>query len=251
MFISWAFCTHNELEYLEFFLPQLLEWILNDSSYNHEIIILDDFSDEPTIQFLRKFQEESHGIALVTRCKWNNDFSEHKNFMNDLCKKDSFIINLDGDEIITKEFFDSVPFIIQANPDIEAYWVPRVNTVDGITHKHLAQWNWTVSKLENYIKFKFIDQNTEEYHLIKDLDYILDEENGGVTFYQPIICWPDWQCRIYKHDPKIQWKNKVHEQLTGFSKFSRLPAETEMAIQHHKNIRRQELQNKLYTEMNV
>jgi len=45
------------------------------------------------------------------------------------------------------------------------------------------------------------------------------------------------------------WKNKVHEVLTGFKAYAPLPAEEKLALYHPKTIDRQEIQNKYYESL--
>ena len=66
------------------------------------------------------------------------------------------------------------------------------------------------------------------------------------------VNWPDYQWRLYRNDESIQWVNKVYEKLEGFKTFSALPTEAEygmLFLHHHKDIKRQETQNQLYSEL--
>jgi hypothetical protein len=107
---------------------------------------------------------------------------------------------------------DNVPNIIESNPHNEVYLIPRVNTVEGLTQKHIQQWGWNVNK------------------------------KGWVN-------WPDYQWRILKNTPKINWVNKVHEKLEGFKTYAPFPEREELALQHPKSIERQEKQNKFYSKL--
>jgi hypothetical protein len=87
--------------------------------------------------------------------------------------------------------------------------VPRVNTVEGLTQIHIAKWGWRVN------------------------------EQGWVN-------WPDYQWRIYKNKPHINWINKVHERITGHKVWTHLPMIEEFSLYHPKSIDKQEKQNKYY-----
>jgi hypothetical protein len=52
--------------------------------------------------------------------------------------------------------------------------------------------------------------------------------------------------RILKNIPSINWINKVHEVLTGFTEYSFFPPENLYCLYHPKTIDRQEKQNNLY-----
>jgi len=102
-----------------------------------------------------------------------------------------------------------LPTILKQNPNTEVFWVPRINTVDGLTKEHIQKWGWNV------------------------------EPNGRVNF-------PDYQCRILQNTPTIQWVSKVHEVLYGHKSQTQLPANDEFCLIHPKSIERQEIQNNFY-----
>ena len=103
----------------------------------------------------------------------------------------------------------TLEWLINNNPGTDIFWVPRINTVKGLTPEHIQKWGWVV------------------------------DNDGKVNF-------PDYQCRILKNVKRIKWKNKVHEVLTGHKTESQLPANEEFCIHHPKSIERQEKQNALY-----
>ena len=72
-----------------------------------------------------------------------------------------------------------------------------------------------------------------------------------VKFYSPIINAFDPQKRIYRNDPKIQWRDpegqpQVHGMVTGYDTYIALPFEEEWSLYHNKEIAKQEYQNELY-----
>jgi len=247
MKISFAICTHNEGASLRLLLTKLTEFIHADkpSGIEYEIVVLDDYSDnretnDILTEFLPHISVHHHAL--------NGDFGEHKNVMNSFCTGD-WILNLDADEWMTDDFLGYMSMIIEANPNIDAYWIARVNTVEGLTLKHLQRWGWTITKEEQYRKIRVMDSTSDEYKLLKDFDHIISDEDGVVTYYEPIIAFPDFQMRLYKNDPKIKWTKKVHERLVGFNRYGMLPHEPILSIQHFKDIARQEQQNSLYEKI--
>lgn len=138
----------------------------------------------------------------------NKDFATYKNELKNHCSGD-FIFQIDADEFITPEMLELLPQIIEANPEVDLYYVPRINTVSGITSDHIQKWGWRY-------------------------------ENQRVN-------WPDYQTRIYRNIPKIKWKNAVHEVIDGYKHFTFLPAVDELALIHPKTIERQEKQNNFYS----
>ena len=120
-----------------------------------------------------------------------------------------WIFNIEADELPSSILIQNIKQVINLNPETELIYVPRINTVEGLTQDHINKWRWQVN------------------------------EDGWVN-------WPDYQGRIYKRSPMIEWKGKVHERIEGMNKYSHLPAKEEFAFHHPKTIDRQEKQNKFY-----
>ena len=138
-------------------------------------------------------------------------FANWKNELTKMCSGD-YIFQIDADEYPHEYLIESLPEILETNSKVEVYVVPRVNTVEGLTPEHIAKWRWHVN------------------------------ENGWVN-------WPDYQWRIYKNAPGIQWKNKVHEVIDGHKTMAQLPAYEGLALYHPKTIERQEKQNNSYNTL--
>jgi len=149
--------------------------------------------------------------CIIKAKTFKNHFANWKNYLTSLCTGD-YIFQIDADETPHPVLLEFISVLIESNPYNEVYLVPRINTVEGLTEEHIKQWNWGVN------------------------------EKGWVNF-------PDHQWRIWKNDPKIKWKNKVHEVLEGFGTFAKLPPEEVYCLYHPKNIKRQEKQNKFYSEL--
>lgn len=245
MKLSIAICTHNEGYYLES-IYKLLDYIEKEQDPSqYEVIIVDDCStDVTTGNILDKLQQRRAKIWLHNL---NNDFASHKNFMNSVCNGD-WILNLDADEEIPLNILQAIPFIIEENPEVEAYWLSRVNTVAGLTLKHIQQWRWVVTPHPT-ITVECMDKSSESYELIKAHNLIKEERDEWVYYNKPVIQFPDPQMRLYKNIPHIKWKNKVHEILDGYTHFSQLPFTPEYSIIHNKDIARQVEQNDYYATL--
>ena len=151
------------------------------------------------------------GLIKLVKRELNNDFAGQKNYLTSLCTGD-YIFQIDADELPSTFLMHNLSTILESNPGLEVYLVPRINTVEGLTPEHIAKWNWNV--------------NTQ----------------GWVNF-------PDYQWRIYKNATKIRWANKVHERLVGFDTYAYLPAEEDYCLYHPKEIERQERQNNFYNTL--
>jgi len=139
----------------------------------------------------------------------NSDFASFKNNLKNYCTKD-YIFQIDADEYLSEQLIISLPEILELNPEIELYAVPRINTVKGLTQEHIQKWGWSVNK------------------------------NGWVNY-------PDYQTRILKNIPEIKWINKVHERLVGAKNTVPLPEGYDLI--HPKTIERQEKQNQFYNTL--
>jgi glycosyltransferase involved in cell wall biosynthesis len=210
MKISYAVCTHNEGDKFHDLLLRLLE-VQNDNS---EIVVVDDFSTDDTTKYLLWGEGSYRNRIKVYEHALNKDFATHKNFMNSKCTGD-WILNLDADEMISKELLEYIPQLIDANPEVDVYALPRLNTVNGLTDAHKKKWGWTTTKV------------------------------NGVD----AVAWPDYQKRLYKNVPHIKWVRPVHETLEGWKYIALLPENPFFAIEHHKEIQRQEEQNRLYDKI--
>ena len=202
MKISYSILTHNETDSLEKLLRFLVKW----KDEGDEIIILDDFSDNQKTKELLDFYVSAHDIVFEQR-NLLGDFAGQKNYLKSMCSGD-YSFNIDSDEMISRWFIKNVHDILDENP-IDLIYLPRINTVDGLTQQHIQQWGWSVN------------------------------EEGWVNF-------PDWQGRIFKNRPNIKWEKPVHEMITGFQTYAHLPVDKPFCILHHKRIEKQEQQNKKY-----
>lgn len=215
MKISYAVTVCNE--FIE--IQRLITFLLEHKRPQDEIVVqmdlsLDDLKDCPAIKrevfgYIMKHNEQ--GNIRVIFCPLNNDFAAFKNHLTTQCEGD-YIFQIDADEIPCTPIMESLPDILQANNGVDLIWVPRVNTVDGLTQEHVTKWGWNV--------------NSEGW-----------------------VNWPDWQGRIYKNHPSIQWENRVHEKLTGIKTFATLPMEEDYSLYHPKTIDRQVKQNEYYESL--
>jgi len=203
MKISYAITCCNEFKEIK----RLLEQLSKNKKEEDEIVVL---LDEPkSTEELKEYLREYKNI-YIQEGKFENDFSKWKNQLNSLCNGD-FIFQLDADEYLTDDMCENIILILQANPEVDLYYVPRINTVEGITEEYIQKWGWKY-------------------------------ENGRIN-------WPDYQSRIYRNSPDVKWKNKVHEVIEGHKQFTFLPAVDELALIHPKTIEKQEIQNNFYNTL--
>lgn len=203
MTISYGITVHNELEEL----TKLLDFLNNNIREEDEIVIqYDEGGVTPEVLEFLKIKKEIHGYTVIG-FPLNKDFASYKNNLKKHCTKD-YIFQIDADEIPHEVMINYLPQVLADNP-VDIIFVPRVNTVNGLSQEHIEKWRWNVN------------------------------EKGWVN-------WPDYQTRIYRNTEDVTWMNKVHEKITGYDTFSNFPAEEHWALYHPKEIDRQEKQNKFY-----
>lgn len=178
MKISYAIPVCNEIEEIK----RLLEFLIKTKRAQDEIVIVIDEQNgtEEVKDYVEDFAHEYIDLEdiKVLYHPLNKDFATHKNFINAQCSGD-FIMNIDADEIPNTNLMEILPSLIKTNPNIEAYWVPRINTVEGIGLSQVKKWSWNVSKLNTQIGEKELDlnnpQDKDEYELLKKYNLIIEE----------------------------------------------------------------------------
>jgi len=199
--ISYAITACNEHVELELLLDQLYP-ALRDID---EIVVqIDTTATEEVKQVAFKYPN-----ITVTAFPLAGDFAQFKNNLKNYCTKD-YIFQIDADENLSQDLILNLPEILELNPEVELYAVPRINTVKGLTSEHINKWGWYIN------------------------------ENGWINY-------PDYQTRILKNIPEIKWINKVHEHLVGAKNIVPLPEGYDLI--HPKTIERQERQNEYYNTL--
>ena len=208
MKISYAVTVCNELTELQ----RLLDHLLQYRKPGDEIVILFDSKNgtKEVENYLRIKSISTYTHFTWVAAEFDGHFADWKNKLNSLCTGD-FIFQIDADEYLPNEFIDLLHQILQANPEVDLYYVPRINTVSGLTEEHIQKWGWRV-------------------------------QNGRVNY-------PDYQTRIYRNNSEVKWRNKVHEVIEGYRQFTVLPEVDALSLIHPKTIERQEKQNAYYESL--
>lgn len=137
--ISYCITTHNEGSvYIKPLLDRLLKFLQPED----EIVVVDDFSTEPsTVSILEEYRDR---INLYFNYL-NSDFAAHKNFAKSKCTKE-YIFFIDADENVHENLLLTIKEILYNNQTIEMFMVPRINIVQGLTEQHVQRWNWNVNE---------------------------------------------------------------------------------------------------------
>jgi hypothetical protein len=207
MKISFAITVSKELNEIK----QLVPFLLKHKRPQDEIVILFDQKngEQDVLDFLLPYNKLPN-VQTWRGLDFDYNFADWKNKLNSYCVGD-YIFQLDADEMISEYMVKNVNEIISMNEEVELFFLPRINLVDGITQDHIDKWNWRVDDL------------------------------GRINF-------PDFQGRIYKKG--MEWMGRVHERIVGVKYYSLLPSDEESyCIKHYKNITKQEQQNDLYNRI--
>jgi len=204
--ITYAITVCNELEEI----TKLVDFLKDRIKKDDEILIqYDETSVTDAIRSYLTILSQLHTDTIkVIGYPLNNDFASFKNNIKNNAKG-IFIFQIDADEIPSEYLVENLSEFIEFNKDVDLFFVPRINTVEGLTQKHIKKWKWNVN------------------------------DKGWVNF-------PDYQTRIYRRTSEIEWVGKVHERIIGYNTLSVLPAEEQYCLYHHKEIERQEKQNAYY-----
>jgi hypothetical protein len=204
--ITYAITVCNELEEI----TKLIDFLNNRIDKDDEILIQydEDSATDPIKNYLKIISQLHNTNIKVIGFPLNKDFASYKNNLKNHAKG-MFIFQIDADEIPSEYLMENIKDILDYNKDVDLFFVPRVNTVDGLTTEHIKKWNWQVNDL------------------------------GWVNF-------PDYQTRLYRRTSEIEWQGKVHERIIGYNTLSVLPAEEQYCLYHPKKIDRQEKQNAYY-----
>ena len=204
--VTYAITVCNELEEI----TKLIDFLKNKIDKDDEILIQYDENSatKPVKDYLTIISQLHNSNIKVISYPLNNDFASFKNNLKDNASG-IFIFQIDADEIPSEHLMENIKDIIEYNKDVDLFFVPRVNTVEGLTKEHIKKWKWQVNEL------------------------------GWVNF-------PDYQTRLYRRTSEIEWQGKVHERIIGYNTLSVLPQEEQYCLYHHKKIDRQEKQNAYY-----
>jgi hypothetical protein len=205
MKISYAVTIADEIKEIQTLLPLLIE----NKAEGDEIVVQYDNQkvSVDVLEYLNDLTFEKK-IDKTIGYPLNGDFGTYKQHLTQNCTGD-WIFQLDADETIDPILIQGLSNILEGNKNIDMFFIPRINIVNGLTDAHIQKWGWRVN------------------------------EQGWVNF-------PDVQGRLYQNKQSIFWVGKVHEQLQGFESYTIFPQEETYCIKHIKEIERQERQNALY-----
>jgi glycosyltransferase involved in cell wall biosynthesis len=208
MQISYGVTVSNEIVEIQ----NLIERLSTNKRVEDEIVIQFDSSTAtiPVVEYLNECVINAKIQKLVS-FPLNGDFGQFKQHLNQNCSGD-WIFQLDADEDLEPTLIQNLHTILEENPEIDMFWLPRINIVNGVTPDDIQKWGWNIS------------------------------EQGWVNY-------PDVQGRLFRNKQSIFWAGKVHEKIQGYESYSIFPPEELYSIKHIKDIDRQRKQNDFYEQL--
>jgi hypothetical protein len=206
--VTYAITVVNELEEI----TRLVDFLLPRIGTEDDILVqYDESGVTKEVKSYLDIISQLNKKVTVIGFPLNNDFATFKNNLKNHAQG-IFIFQIDADEIPHEYLVTNMGKLLDANKEVDLFFVPRVNTVTGLTSEHVQKWGWKLN------------------------------EEGWVN-------WPDVQTRIYRRTSQIEWVGKVHERIVGYNTMSILPLEEIFSLKHPKDIKRQEKQNEYYNTL--
>jgi glycosyltransferase involved in cell wall biosynthesis len=191
-------------------LERLLKVLLPHCAATDELLVLQDIT-RPDARVGAVLDRYRHRIR-VRQARLAGDFATFKNQLI-AHASGTYLFQIDADEVPAETLLRTLKKTLVRYRKADCFALPRVNRVEGLTPDWVARWNWTL------------------------------DAAGRVNF-------PDYQLRLFRLNRGIHWKNRVHEELTGFERCQYLPADDEtFCLYHPKDIERQKRQNALYDSL--
>ena len=203
--VTYAITVCNELEEI----TRLVDFLLPKIGTDDDILIqYDEGGVTKEVKSYLDIVSQLNKKITVIGFPLNNDFASFKNNLKNHAQG-IFIFQIDADEVPHEYLVTNMGQLLESNKEVDLFFVPRVNTVKGLTSEHVKKWGWKLN------------------------------EEGWVN-------WPDVQTRIYRRTSDIEWVGNVHERIVGYNTMTILPYEEIFSLKHPKDIKRQEKQNEYY-----
>ena len=171
--VTYGITVHNELNEL----IKLLNFLQPRLGEDDEILIQYDESSvtEEVLNYINVL-DGLHENHRVIGFPLEGDFASFKNNLKNHAKG-MYIFQIDADEKPNEFLIENIHELLEANKEVDLFFVPRINTVDGLTEEHVKKWGWKVNKIESQVDEKIIDTDSDEYKFLKKFGYIIEEKD--------------------------------------------------------------------------
>ena len=141
MKISYAITVCNEHKEIK----KLLTFLFEHKRKEDQVVVQMDISATKEVwNACEGFEGKPFDEYKLIEHALDKNFAQYKNNLNKNCDGD-WIFQIDADEIPNEYLIEALPFILEANSEVEAYWLPRVNS-------HVAKWGWKLNE-DGWVNF--------------------------------------------------------------------------------------------------
>jgi len=120
---------------------------LKSVTWAKEIIVLDDFSTDNTVEIARQYTDKVSQRAMDIEGK-------HRNYAYALASQD-WILSLDADERVTPKLRDEIIDLLKKNPPENGFTIPRKNFMGKVWMRYGGQYPSAQLRLFKKGKFKY------------------------------------------------------------------------------------------------
>lgn len=138
--LSVVVITKNEESRIRECLQSVADW-------TDEIIVVDDHSDDKTVQIAKEFTSRVFERAMDIEGK-------HRNYAYGLAKN-GWVLSLDADERVTPELRDEIRTLLSRDPACNGYAIPRKNFMGDTWVRHGGMYPSAQLRLFRKDKFKY------------------------------------------------------------------------------------------------
>jgi hypothetical protein len=201
MKISYQILCKNE----GYSLEKLINLLMDHIDSNDEINICRDLLGEnPQTKEILKLYSGFECINVYER-EITHTIHNQKNWLATKANGD-YLFYLDADELLDPTLIQNLKIILENNPNVDVYFLPRTNIVIGLKEEYRKSRGWKV------------------------------DQEGRIN-------WPDIQDRIFKNNGEIKYNEIPHGRLINYKEYTILPLENVYAIYHEKTMEKQENDN--------
>jgi len=133
-----------------------LERCLRSVPFADEIIIVDNESQDRTVDVAKKFTKKIYSQKNILMLNTNKNYGFEK-------ATGDWILNLDADEKIPEDLASEIQTVIQSKPKENGFWIKRKNIIFGKWITHGLWWPDKQIRLFRRIKGKFPCVHIHEY----------------------------------------------------------------------------------------
>lgn len=198
----------------EKYLSACLDSVLNQTFYDFEIIVVDNFSEDKSAEILEEYIQKDSRVSFYQ--EHNNGVIAHSRNYGIKKARGEWISTIDSDDIWYPEKLKCVYDIIKSNPkiDVICHYMLMKNMLDGsstpmvtrpmnkdVYRQLLLYRNMFVQSSMSYKHSFLTDKNllfdeSQDFITVEDYDFSMQIARAGAIFYSIDQYLGEW--RVYK-----------------------------------------------------